>query len=310
MTFWGSFRGPKEIWDKIHESRPGHDHPAHPAGHPVDLPGHVPGPAARRQPDPPLDGAGLRGGPGDPPGRGPRRGGVRALRHRWRADPGERRPSRSSASSWPGACSASASRASIASRSPTRSRTITARAPFLYRASLNKWWFDELNHLLFIVVGGKVANAMWWFDREVVDGTVNSLGRRHAQDRPRPATRPDRPGPELRPRHRRGPDRHGRLVPAAGPAMIDVGTFPILSLIAFLPLIGAIAVAILPASLARGTALGVRPRDVGRVAGPAGRLPCRRIARLPVRRVGCRGSRTSGSPTRSARTAWRSRSSS
>ncbi len=38
--------------------------------------------------------------------------------------------------------------------------------------------------------------------------------------------------------------------------MIDLGTFPILSLIAFLPLIGAIAVAILPASAARMTALG------------------------------------------------------
>ena len=60
---------------------------------------------------------------------------------------------------------------------PEQVEAITARAPFLYRASLNKWWFDELNHLLFIVVGGKVANAMWWFDREVVDGTVNSLGR-------------------------------------------------------------------------------------------------------------------------------------
>jgi len=37
--------------------------------------------------------------------------------------------------------------------------------------------------------------------------------------------------------------------------MIELGTFPILSLIAFLPLIGAIAVAILPASMARATAL-------------------------------------------------------
>ena len=69
---------------------------------------------------------------------------------------------------------------------------LTARAPFLYRASLNKWWFDELNHLLFIVVGGKVANALWWFDREVVDGTVNSLGRATAQDRPRPAVQTGR----------------------------------------------------------------------------------------------------------------------
>ena len=48
---------------------------------------------------------------------------------------------------------------------------------FLYRASLNKWWFDELNNLLFIVIGGRIAQAIWWFDREVVDGTVNAVGR-------------------------------------------------------------------------------------------------------------------------------------
>jgi NADH-quinone oxidoreductase subunit L len=60
---------------------------------------------------------------------------------------------------------------------PERVRELSARVPFLYRASLNKWWFDELNHLLFIVIGGKVANALWWFDREVVDGTVNLVGR-------------------------------------------------------------------------------------------------------------------------------------
>ncbi len=48
---------------------------------------------------------------------------------------------------------------------------------FLYRASLNKWWFDDLNHLLFIVVGGRVAAALWWFDRVIVDGTVNGVGR-------------------------------------------------------------------------------------------------------------------------------------
>ena len=48
---------------------------------------------------------------------------------------------------------------------------------FLYRATLNKWWFDDLNHLLFIVIGGRVADAMWWFDRTVVDGTVNGVGR-------------------------------------------------------------------------------------------------------------------------------------
>jgi NADH-quinone oxidoreductase subunit L len=51
----------------------------------------------------------------------------------------------------------------------------TALARFLYRASLNKWWFDDLNHLVFMVVGGRIANALWWFDREVVDGTVNGI---------------------------------------------------------------------------------------------------------------------------------------
>ncbi len=48
---------------------------------------------------------------------------------------------------------------------------------FLYRASFNKWWFDDLNHLLFMVIGGRVASAFWWFDRAVVDGTVNGVGR-------------------------------------------------------------------------------------------------------------------------------------
>ncbi len=62
---------------------------------------------------------------------------------------------------------------------PESVREISARPglSFLYRASLNKWWFDELNHLLFIVIGGRIAAAMWWFDREVVDGTVNAVGR-------------------------------------------------------------------------------------------------------------------------------------
>jgi len=59
---------------------------------------------------------------------------------------------------------------------PERVKALSARAPFLYRASLNKWWFDELNHLLFIVIGGRIAAAMWWFDVHVVDGTVNGIG--------------------------------------------------------------------------------------------------------------------------------------
>jgi len=62
-------------------------------------------------------------------------------------------------------------------------RDIAVRVPqmngatqFLYRASLNKWWFDELNDLLFIRLGGRVAAFLWWFDRTIIDGTVNGLG--------------------------------------------------------------------------------------------------------------------------------------
>jgi len=59
---------------------------------------------------------------------------------------------------------------------PERVRALTARAPFLYRASLNKWWFDDINNLLFIVIGGRVADAAAWFDRNIIDGIVNGIG--------------------------------------------------------------------------------------------------------------------------------------
>ncbi|MBI2776888.1 MAG: NADH-quinone oxidoreductase subunit L [Chloroflexi bacterium] len=59
---------------------------------------------------------------------------------------------------------------------PELVRQLTARVPFLYRASLNKWWFDDLNHLLFMVIGGRIAGVLWWFDTRVVDGIVNGIG--------------------------------------------------------------------------------------------------------------------------------------
>jgi NADH-quinone oxidoreductase subunit L len=53
-------------------------------------------------------------------------------------------------------------------------RTLPAAA-VLYRASVNKWWFDDLNHLLFVVVGGRVTDGLRWFDEHVVDGAVNGV---------------------------------------------------------------------------------------------------------------------------------------
>jgi NADH-quinone oxidoreductase subunit L len=61
---------------------------------------------------------------------------------------------------------------------PDRVREIAARPGLseLYRGSSNKWWFDDLNNLLFVVWGGRLAAAAWWFDRVVIDGTVNGVG--------------------------------------------------------------------------------------------------------------------------------------
>ena len=45
----------------------------------------------------------------------------------------------------------------------------------LYNASFAKWWFDDLNDLIFVRFGGAVAQALWWFDVRVIDGTVNGI---------------------------------------------------------------------------------------------------------------------------------------
>ncbi|CAN5728978.1 NADH-quinone oxidoreductase subunit L [soil metagenome] len=59
-------------------------------------------------------------------------------------------------------------------RRPTVERLTVRLAP-LYRGSYAKWYFDELNDLLFVRIGGGVARVMWWFDVRVVDGTVNGI---------------------------------------------------------------------------------------------------------------------------------------
>jgi NADH:ubiquinone oxidoreductase subunit 5 (subunit L)/multisubunit Na+/H+ antiporter MnhA subunit len=47
---------------------------------------------------------------------------------------------------------------------------------FLYTASLNKWYFDDLNNLIFYRFGGVVANSVMWFDVKIIDGVVNGVG--------------------------------------------------------------------------------------------------------------------------------------
>ncbi|MEO6350763.1 MAG: NADH-quinone oxidoreductase subunit L [Candidatus Limnocylindrales bacterium] len=52
---------------------------------------------------------------------------------------------------------------------------LTARLQPLYRASYAKWWFDDLNDLIFVRIGGAFARALWWFDVRVIDGAVNGI---------------------------------------------------------------------------------------------------------------------------------------
>jgi NADH-quinone oxidoreductase subunit L len=51
----------------------------------------------------------------------------------------------------------------------------TARLWPIYVGSRNKWWFDDLNDRIFVRFGGRVAQALWWFDVRVIDGAVNGI---------------------------------------------------------------------------------------------------------------------------------------
>src|SRR6478672_7831573 len=174
LTFWGSFRGPREIWDKIHESPPIMTIPlillAIPSvflGMYLGLPLGDSRITHWLEPIFAEGEAILHGGAEEPAYQLFGIDGVLIIASvtiatigmilAWRLFGTQLGPIR------------------MPSR-PERVRELTARAPFLYRASLNKWWFDDLYHLLFMVIGGRIAAAIWWFDREVIDGTVNAIG--------------------------------------------------------------------------------------------------------------------------------------
>ena len=307
MTFWGTFRGPKEIWDKIHESPPVMTIPLILLAIPSVFLGMYLGPAARREPDP-ASGS-RRSSPRAR--RSSTRGGARSRAYQLFGIDGVLIIASVTIATIGADHRLAAVRRRASGRSgcrpgPERVRELTARAPFLYRASLNKWWFDDLYHFLFMVIGGKIAAACWWFDREVIDGTVNAIGTRHHRRRARAAPGPDRPGPELRPGHRHRPHRDGRLVPAAGGSLsVDVNSIPILSIVIFLPLIGALLIAIAPASLGAAARPRLRGPDLHRVAAAARRLPAR-TARASSSSRRLVGSPSSASSTSSGPTGCRS----
>jgi len=48
--------------------------------------------------------------------------------------------------------------------------------PGMYRASVNKYYVDDVYQLVFARGGVLLANALWWFDARVIDGAVNGAG--------------------------------------------------------------------------------------------------------------------------------------
>lgn len=51
--------------------------------------------------------------------------------------------------------------------------TLASRAGFLYKGSLNKWYFDDIYNAVFLNGSHVVMKALRWFDETVIDGIVN-----------------------------------------------------------------------------------------------------------------------------------------
>jgi NADH-quinone oxidoreductase subunit L len=173
LTFWGEFRGPRNIWDRIHESPSVMTVPLILLAIPTVLMGMA---------------LGL------PFGSGPIKSWLEPVFHEAEVTLGHGSEGFQLFGIDGGLILASVAVAAVGvaigwrlfgaellglelPARPERVREISARLSFLYRASLNKWWFDDLYHLLFMVIGGRIAYGLWWFDRNVVDGTVNGVGR-------------------------------------------------------------------------------------------------------------------------------------
>ena len=182
MTFWGPWRGPRLAWRHIHESAPTMVAPLVILAVPTVLAGLV---------------LGL------PPEDGP-------IRH-W-LEPVFREAEESGAGALPGSLVAEALShgehhafeligvggtllllgavtgilgVGLAYRwyvrRPESATRFVERLPFgigpgMYRASVNRYYVDDLYELVWARGGVLVSNALWWFDARVIDGAVNGAG--------------------------------------------------------------------------------------------------------------------------------------
>ncbi len=66
-------------------------------------------------------------------------------------------------------------------REPDAPRRFVERIPLglgpgMYLASVNKYYVDDFYQLVFARGGVLIANALWWFDARIIDGAVNGTG--------------------------------------------------------------------------------------------------------------------------------------
>jgi len=64
---------------------------------------------------------------------------------------------------------------------PASAAEFVERIPFglgpgMYRASLNKYYVDDIYQLVWARGGVLLSNALWWFDARIIDGAVNGVG--------------------------------------------------------------------------------------------------------------------------------------
>jgi NADH:ubiquinone oxidoreductase subunit 5 (subunit L)/multisubunit Na+/H+ antiporter MnhA subunit len=48
--------------------------------------------------------------------------------------------------------------------------------PGMYRASVNKYYIDDIYQLIFARGGVILGELLWWFDAKIIDGAVNGAG--------------------------------------------------------------------------------------------------------------------------------------
>ena len=198
LTFWGAFRGPKEVWDRIHESPPVMTIPLILLAIPSVFLGLVLGL--------PLGASRITSGSSRSSQR----------RSSCSATP---RPTYQLFGIDGALILASVAVAAIgivlawrlfgielgrpASAGPARARSASSTGPgcrsCTARRSTSGGSTTSTTCCSSSSAGGSRTRC-WWFDREVVDGTVNAIGGGTIDGRARAAPGPDRPGPELRAR--------------------------------------------------------------------------------------------------------------